>query len=78
MGTFTFPIYRAFSVLVSELNITSSGPEGGGTGLLNSTLMGQEVNMTSDLDCPEFNEDRMRMVDEFSFWVEGVTQVKIN
>lgn len=28
------------------------------------------------LDCPEFSEAKMKMVEIFSFWVEGVTQVK--
>lgn len=28
-----------------------------------------------DLDCPQFSEKSMRMAGEFSFWVEGVSQV---
>lgn len=33
-------------------------------------------NLTEvDLDCPQFSEQSERIVSEFSFWVEGVTQV---
>ena len=29
-----------------------------------------------NLDCPEYNKDNFQMAEEFSFWVEGVFQVR--
>lgn len=31
----------------------------------------------STLDCPDYDDEAMKMVDEFSFWIEGVTQTII-
>ena len=37
-----------------------------------------DVTMVVDesLDCPEYNKDNFQMAEEFSFWVEGVFQVR--
>ena len=37
-----------------------------------------DVTMLVDesLDCPEYNKDNFQMAEEFSFWVEGVFQVR--
>ncbi len=58
----------SFSFSIADMNATAI--DDGGGGLFNLT------SEETDLDCPEFDEDIMKMVDEISFWVEGVMQVK--